>query len=60
MHREEAARGVRAREERGQMNLQNGRLESDGLKALEAAGVMCVLNVSPLYIGLLRAEGVPV
>ncbi|KAK1813206.1 hypothetical protein LTR12_012395 [Friedmanniomyces endolithicus] len=42
MHREEAARGVRAREERDQMNLQNGRLESDGLKALEAAGVIHV------------------
>lgn len=44
----------------GQTNLQNGRLESDGLKALKAAGVMCVLNASPLYIGFLRAEGVPV
>ncbi|KAK3096339.1 hypothetical protein LTR53_019384, partial [Teratosphaeriaceae sp. CCFEE 6253] len=38
----------------------NRRLETEGLQALEAAGVGCVLNASPLNIGLLRAEGVPV
>lgn len=42
------------------MNLQNGRLEKDGLKKFEEAGVTCVLNASPLNIGLLRNGGVPI
>jgi hypothetical protein len=40
--------------------LQNRRLESDGLKRLEAAGVDVVPNASILGMGLLRREGVPV
>jgi len=42
------------------MNLQNGRLEKEGLKKFEEAGVTCVLNASPLNIGLLRDGGAPV
>ncbi|GAB7357575.1 hypothetical protein MBLNU459_g0085t1 [Dothideomycetes sp. NU459] len=44
----------------GQMTLQNTRLRDEGLEALRDAGVGVVCSSSPLAIGLLRAEGVPV
>jgi aryl-alcohol dehydrogenase-like predicted oxidoreductase len=43
-----------------QMTLQNDRLAQEGLEAFREAGVSCVCNSSPLAIGLLRANGVPV
>lgn len=43
-----------------QLTLQNDRLARDGLADLRDAGVSCVCNSSPLAIGLLRANGVPV
>ncbi|OBT54091.1 hypothetical protein VE04_06256 [Pseudogymnoascus sp. 24MN13] len=43
-----------------QMNLQNNRLEKEGLQEFKAAGVSCVCNASPLSVGLLRASPVPV
>jgi D-arabinose 1-dehydrogenase len=43
-----------------QMNLQNNRLEKEGLDAFKAAGVLCVCNASPLSLGLLRASPVPI
>jgi aryl-alcohol dehydrogenase-like predicted oxidoreductase len=43
-----------------QMNLQNDRLEREGLEAFKAAGVSCICNASPLSLGLLRASPVPV
>ncbi|KAK5681286.1 hypothetical protein LTS10_007048 [Elasticomyces elasticus] len=59
--RERYGRPVDVIQNWGQMNLQNGRLETEeGLKAFEEAGVKTVLNASPLNIGLLRAGGVPV
>ncbi|KAK3112269.1 Peptidyl-prolyl isomerase cwc27 [Teratosphaeriaceae sp. CCFEE 6253] len=58
--RERAGKSLDIVQNWGQLNLQNRRLETEGLQALEAAGVRCVLNASPLNIGLLRAEGVPV
>lgn len=44
----------------GQLTLQNTRLRDQGLKALGDAGVRVVCSSSPLNIGLLRAQGVPV
>jgi len=43
-----------------QLSLQNDRLAHEGLSAFREAGVSCVCNSSPLAIGLLRANGVPV
>lgn len=43
-----------------QLTLQNDRLARDGLADFRDAGVSCVCNASPLAIGLLRANGVPV
>ncbi|CAK7219495.1 hypothetical protein SBRCBS47491_003867 [Sporothrix bragantina] len=45
----------------GQLTLQNSRLEmqTEGLVGLRAAGVAHVFSSSPLGIGLLRKEGVP-
>ncbi|EPS32213.1 hypothetical protein POX_d05622 [Penicillium oxalicum] len=43
-----------------QMTLQNDRLAREGLAAFQKAGVSCVCNASPLAIGLLRANEVPV
>jgi aryl-alcohol dehydrogenase-like predicted oxidoreductase len=43
-----------------QMTLQNDRLAQEGLEAFREAGVSCVCNSSPLAIGLLRANSVPV
>ncbi|KAI5793032.1 NADP-dependent oxidoreductase domain-containing protein [Geopyxis carbonaria] len=43
-----------------QYTLQNTTLFSQGLKKLVEAGVDCVLNGSPLGMGLLRGQGVPV
>ncbi|KAJ5698571.1 hypothetical protein N7462_000576 [Penicillium macrosclerotiorum] len=43
-----------------QMTLQNDGLARDGLSAFQEAGVSCVCNSSPLAIGLLRANGVPI
>jgi D-arabinose 1-dehydrogenase len=40
--------------------LQNELLATTGIKELKAAGVDVVLNASPLGMGLLRREGVPV
>jgi len=40
--------------------LQNTLLASRGIRELQAAGVDVVLNASPLGMGLLRTEGVPV
>ncbi|TKA62384.1 hypothetical protein B0A55_12369 [Friedmanniomyces simplex] len=58
--RERFGRPVDVVQNWGRMNLRNGGLEGAGLRGLEVAGVRCVLNASPLDIGLLRAEGVPV
>jgi D-arabinose 1-dehydrogenase len=44
----------------GQLTLQNTTLRTRGLKALAEAGVQMVCSSSPLNIGLLRAQGVPV
>lgn len=44
----------------GQLTLQNTRLRDEGLDGLREAGVGVVCSSSPLAIGLLRAEGVPV
>ena len=43
-----------------QLTLQNTRMENEGLPGLRAAGVDCIFNSSPLAVGLLRADGVPV
>lgn len=43
-----------------QLTLQNTRLETFGLPAFKAAGVRVVCASSPLAVGLLRREGVPV
>jgi aryl-alcohol dehydrogenase-like predicted oxidoreductase len=43
-----------------QMTLQNDLLAQEGLEAFREAGVSCVCNSSPLAIGLLRANSVPV
>lgn len=43
-----------------QLTLQNDRLARDGLAAFREAGVSCVCSSSPLAIGLLRANGVPI
>lgn len=43
-----------------QLTLQNDRLVRDGLTQFREAGVSCVCSSSPLAIGLLRANGVPV
>jgi aryl-alcohol dehydrogenase-like predicted oxidoreductase len=43
-----------------QLTLQNDRLAHEGLPAFREAGVSCVCSSSPLAIGLLRANGVPV
>lgn len=40
--------------------VQNTRLLSKGVKRLKNAGVNCVLNGSPLGMGLMRKQGVPV
>jgi len=44
----------------GQLTLQNSRLATVGLPALLDSGVRCICSSSPLAIGLLRKEGVPV
>jgi D-arabinose 1-dehydrogenase len=44
----------------GQLTLQNTKLRSQGLEALAHAGVKVVCSSSPLNIGLLRAQGVPI
>lgn len=44
----------------GQLNLQNSRLELEGLQSFRDAGVSCVFSSSPLVMGLLRRGGVPV
>ncbi|KAL1848878.1 hypothetical protein VTK73DRAFT_10060 [Phialemonium thermophilum] len=43
----------------GQLNLQNTRLETEGIPLLRSAGVQCILNASPLSMGLLRQGGAP-
>lgn len=43
-----------------QLTLQNERLASEGLAAFRGAGVSCVCSSSPLAMGLLRENGVPV
>lgn len=43
-----------------QLTLQNDRLAHEGLAAFREAGVSCACNSSPLAIGLLRSNGVPV
>lgn len=43
-----------------QLTLQNDNLAKDGIESFKAAGVSCVCSSSPLAIGLLRANGVPV
>lgn len=43
-----------------QLTLQNDRLAHEGLAQFQDAGVSCVCSSSPLAIGLLRANGVPV
>jgi aryl-alcohol dehydrogenase-like predicted oxidoreductase len=44
----------------GQLTLQNTRLEQRGLEAFRRAGVKAVCSSSPLGVGLLRSDGVPV
>ncbi|KAH0398118.1 Aldo/keto reductase, partial [Aureobasidium melanogenum] len=44
----------------GQLTLQNTKLRTEGLEALALAGVAVVCSSSPLNIGLLRAQGVPI
>lgn len=56
---EQYGRPVDAIQNWAQLTLQNSRLELEGLKAFEDAGVSCVFSSSPLAIGLLRSEGVP-
>jgi aryl-alcohol dehydrogenase-like predicted oxidoreductase len=58
--REEYSRPLDIVQNWAQMTLQNDRLAREGLAALREAGVSCVCNSSPLAIGLLRANGVPV
>ncbi|KAJ6145118.1 hypothetical protein N7470_009013 [Penicillium chermesinum] len=43
-----------------QLTLQNDVLARDGLAFFRSAGISCVCSSSPLAIGLLRDEGVPV
>lgn len=43
-----------------QLTLQNDRLAREGLAVFRDAGVSCVCSSSPLAIGLLRENGVPV
>lgn len=43
-----------------QLTLQNDVLARDGLEAFKSAGVSCVCSSSPLAIGLLRDNGVPI
>ncbi|KAJ6006243.1 hypothetical protein N7451_004187 [Penicillium sp. IBT 35674x] len=43
-----------------QLTLQNDRLAGEGLAAFRDAGVSCVCSSSPLAIGLLRENGVPI
>lgn len=43
-----------------QLTLQNTRLETSGLPALRSAGVKAICASSPLAVGLLRAQGVPI
>lgn len=43
-----------------QLTLQNDRLADEGLGAFKKAGISCVCSSSPLAIGLLRDNGVPV
>lgn len=43
-----------------QLTLQNTRLETFGLPAFKAAGVQAICASSPLAVGLLRAQGVPI
>ncbi|THV89204.1 Aldo/keto reductase [Aureobasidium pullulans] len=44
----------------GQLTLQNTKLSTEGLRQLGEAGVKMVCSSSPLNIGLLRAQGVPI
>ncbi|KAF3929571.1 hypothetical protein ABW19_dt0207004 [Dactylella cylindrospora] len=44
----------------GNYTVQNTRLYSRGLERLRNAGVECVPNASPLGMGLLRSQGVPI
>ena len=44
----------------GQLTLQNTKLRDQGLEELGKAGVKVVCSSSPLNIGLLRAQGVPI
>lgn len=44
----------------GQLTLQNTKLRTEGLRQLGEAGVQMVCSSSPLNIGLLRAQGVPI
>ncbi|THY49560.1 Aldo/keto reductase [Aureobasidium pullulans] len=44
----------------GQLTLQNTKLRTEGLRQLGEAGVKMVCSSSPLNIGLLRAQGVPI
>ena len=55
----ESGEGLDAVMSYANFTLQNEGLK-DGLKRLEAAGVRCVPNASPLGMGLLRSQGVPV
>ncbi|KAK5423936.1 hypothetical protein LTR20_006044 [Exophiala xenobiotica] len=59
MVREHFGRPVDVIQTWSHMSLQSSRLETEGLKAFNEAGVSCVLNASPLVIGLLRAGSVP-
>lgn len=44
----------------GQLSLQNTRLETFGLSAFQSAGVKTICSSSPLVVGLLSSQGVPV
>lgn len=58
--KEKLGRSVDVVQNWGQLTLQNGRLKTEGLRTLKAEGVKVVCSSSPLNIGLLREQGVPV
>ncbi|KAJ5659959.1 hypothetical protein N7507_006410 [Penicillium longicatenatum] len=58
--REEYGRALDIIQNWAQLTLQNDLLAREGLTAFREAGVSCVCSSSPLAIGLLRENGVPV
>lgn len=58
--REKLGRSVDVVQNWGQLTLQNTKLRTQGLEALKEVGVKVVCSSSPLNIGLLREQGVPI